>query len=88
MKLNAKISEIASPKTVFDKKLPALSAIYIDKPVGPRFGQVVSKMYRTGRFCPRIAFRGLPKNGREVGGGERGKRGGYFLKRRNIFISP
>ena len=45
MKLNAKISEIASPKTVFDKKLPALSAIYIDKPVGPRFGQVVSKMW-------------------------------------------
>ena len=44
MKLNAKISEIASPKTVFDKKLPALSAIYIGKPVGPRFGQVVSKM--------------------------------------------
>ena len=44
MKLNAKISEIASPKTVCDKKLPALSAIYIDKPVGPRFGQVVSKM--------------------------------------------
>ena len=44
MKLNAKITEIASPKTVFDNKLPALSAIYIDKPVGPRFGQVVSKM--------------------------------------------
>ena len=85
MKLNAKISEIASPETVFDKKITS-RVCHLHRQTR-RSTVWASSEQNVGLvdFVPEFAEKRPRSGGR---GGVGGKRGGYFLKRRNIFISP
>ena len=86
MKLNAKISEIASPETFFDKKITS-RVCHLHRQTR-RSTVWASSEQNVGLvdFVPEFAEKRPRSGGRGGVGG--GKRGGYFLKRRNIFISP